>query len=375
MVSRNIKKFQSELQAETEYIDNLLSELRHYYDTVKTKCQLNLEVPAGFRETSTHSKQARHHLQTKELDGNLPEHDSSIVLSSEISDTSPESNMHPDSLVLPTSLPENTESSSSATVMPIIHSVDKPSSSLPQHITMTEDFLRAGLGFRHIDMIKSKFADLYKDTITIDSLPADAVLDHGDLASIRKKSHNTTPVPRPSRFGQVVHMGIIFGPEIALGNIHYGLLFTDRYSRINYLYPLQNLTTDIPKQLQAFFAHTGNTPSRLITDFDLKLIGGKAREYLNSLLLHVNTAPDLHQDKNGLVERHWQMMVLMARNWLASAELPSTFWYFAVKRAAEVCNYFPYKLEDGSFITPFKRAHHSKPDLRVIFKLFGLAAV
>jgi hypothetical protein len=33
-------------------------------------------------------------------------------------------------------------------------------------------------------------------------------------------------------------------------------------------------------------------------------------------------------------------MVSMARNWLASAELPSTFWFYAVKRAAEVCNTF-----------------------------------
>ncbi len=260
---------------------------------MKTKRQLNLGVPAGFWETLTHSKQVRHHLQAKELGDYLPEHDSSTVLSSEISDTSPDSNINPDSWELPTSLPENTESSSLATVMPIIRSVDKPSSSLPQHITMTEDFLPAGLGFRRIDTIKSKFADLYKDTVTIDSMPADAVLDHGDLASIRKKPRNTTPVPRPSRFGQVVHMDIIFGPEIALGTIHYGLLFTDRYSRLNYLYPLQNLTTDIPKQLQAFFAHIGHPPSRLLTDFDLKLIGGKARAYLNSLLIHVNAAPAL----------------------------------------------------------------------------------
>jgi hypothetical protein len=40
-------------------------------------------------------------------------------------------------------------------------------------------------------------------------------------------------------------MDIVFGPDIAVGNIHYGLLFTDRYSRMTYLYPLQNLTSDI----------------------------------------------------------------------------------------------------------------------------------
>lgn len=185
----------------------------------------------------------------------------------------------------------NTDTSSCPAVIPIIRSIDKPSSSLPQNITMSEDFIRACLGFRKVDALKSHFQDLYQDTVTIDSLPADACLDQGDLASIRRKCRNTTPVPRPSKFGDFVHVDIIFGPDIAIGNIHYGLLFIDRHSRMNYLYPLQNLTSDIPKQLQAFFAHTGSPPKRLISDFDLKLIGGKAREFLNSFLIHINAAP------------------------------------------------------------------------------------
>jgi hypothetical protein len=88
-----------------------------------------------------------------------------------------------------------------------------------------------------------------------------------------------------------MHLDIVFGPEVAIRDVHYALLFSDRYSRMNYVYPLHNLTSDIPKQLQAFFAHLGFTPTCLISDFDLKLIGGKAREYLNSLLIHVNAAP------------------------------------------------------------------------------------
>jgi hypothetical protein len=43
--------------------------------------------------------------------------------------------------------------------------------------------------------------------------------------------------------------------------------------------------------------------------------------------------------------------------------------------AAEVCNYFLVKLSDGIWSTPLELAHHSKPDLRVLFKMFGLAAV
>jgi hypothetical protein len=65
----------------------------------------------------------------------------------------------------------------------------------------------------------------------------------------------------------------------------------------------------------------------------------------------------------------------MARNWLLSAELPAKFWFFAVKRASEICNYFPLKLEDGTWTTPFTLAHGEKPDLRVLFKMFGLATV
>jgi hypothetical protein len=170
-------------------------------------------------------------------------------------------------------------------------------------------------------------------------------------------------------------MDIVFGLEVSIGNIHYGLLFSDHFSKMTYIYPLQNLTSDIPKQLEAFFAHIGIIPRHLITDFDLKLIGGISREYLNSMLIHVNAAPSHYQDKNGLVERHWQTMVSMARNWLASAELPSSFWFFAVCCAAEVCNYFPYLLEDGSVTTLFELVHHKKPDLGVLFKLFSLAAV
>ena len=65
----------------------------------------------------------------------------------------------------------------------------------------------------------------------------------------------------------------------------------------------------------------------------------------------------------------------MARGWLASAELSGSFWFYAVKRAAKICNYFPVKLECGSWTTPLELAHQVQPDLRVLYKMFGVAAV
>jgi hypothetical protein len=116
-------------------------------------------------------------------------------------------------------------------------------------------------------------------------------------------------------------------------------------------------------------------PRRLISDFDLKLIGGKAQDHLNQLLVHVNAAPASRQDRNGLAKCHWQTVTAMARNWLASAELPGKFLFLAVKHAAEVCNYFPLKIDNTHWVTPLELAYGVKPDLRLLFKVFGIAAV
>jgi hypothetical protein len=110
------------------------------------------------------------------------------------------------------------------------------------------------MGFHQIDTIKRNLSALYKDTIAIDSLPPDAVLDPGDFATIKKTPRNATPVSRPNSFGDVIHCDIIFGPEVVLANVHYGLLFTDCFSRMTYIFPLQNLNADIIKQLDHFFA-------------------------------------------------------------------------------------------------------------------------
>lgn len=53
---QNIKQFKTDLQQETKYLDSLLRDLCQYYNTVRTKHQLNLEVPAGFRKSTCHQQ-------------------------------------------------------------------------------------------------------------------------------------------------------------------------------------------------------------------------------------------------------------------------------------------------------------------------------
>jgi hypothetical protein len=301
---RNLKEFTNDVTKETKYLDNLLKNLRQYYKEVKTKRQLNLDVPAGLRRATTQQRQLRD-FQNSQLEYPSVECDSALPsepsLLSQVSDTLPNPSCH--DLVQPTldTTTTNTNSSSSVPI-PILRCVDKVSSSLPSQFMLTKDLIRAGVGYRKIETIKKHLSDLYQPTITLDSQPPDAVLDAGDFSTLLKVPKNTKWVPRPASFLDVVHMDIVFGPEVSLGNVHYGLLFTDRYSRMTYIYPLQNLTIDIVKQLEAFFAHLGTTSKHLISNFDTKLIGGKAREYLNTLKIHVNVAPANRQDKNGLVE-------------------------------------------------------------------------
>jgi hypothetical protein len=213
---------------------------------VKTKSKLSLEAPAGFRRECTFQRQLRDHKNSSQLLSSDPEGISNDIIDNSLSiliDTSVEEPIMSSNSLPNESFPVN---------VPILCCVDKPSSHLLSQITFTEDFLRSSIGFRRIGTIKTHLSDLYQDTIKLDKRPPDADLDQGEFVNLKKSNRNTTPIPRPSSFGSVIHMDIVFVPDIAVGNVHYGLLFTDRFSRMTYLYPLQNPKSDIVKQLDFF---------------------------------------------------------------------------------------------------------------------------
>ena len=270
----HVTEFHQTLEEEISYLDKLLQNLREYYSVVKTKCQLGLDVPAGFQRNTSYQQNYRYTTLPRKSKSIQPDDD--LALSQEfldelMIDSNASTPVHSNVISDPAS---PSISSVPSQHIPLVRSVDKVSSSLPKVISMSEDFLQGSVGFRRVDTLRRHFDHLYQDTVRFDNTPLDASLTPGDVATMHKKPRNTVPVPRSDAFGSVIHMDIIFGPEISAGNIHYGIIFTDRYSRMTYLYPLHNLTSDIPKQLQSFFAHIGMVPKRLVTDFDLKLIGG-----------------------------------------------------------------------------------------------------
>jgi hypothetical protein len=103
-----------------------------------------------------------------------------------------------------------THQPTSSLTVPILQCVDQLSSSLPSWITFTEDIIHASIGFRCVDTLKSRLQHSYQDTVHLDSLPADSVLDLGGLAMSKKTQKNTSHVPRPSTIGEVIQKDIAF---------------------------------------------------------------------------------------------------------------------------------------------------------------------
>ena len=64
----------------------------------------------------------------------------------------------------------------------------------------------------------------------------------------------------------------------------------------------------------------------------------------------------------------------MARGWIASPLLPPTYWWFAFKRAVEVSNYIPLKL-NNTFTTPHELVFGQKPNLQNLLPMFSVAYV
>jgi hypothetical protein len=56
--------------------------------------------------------------------------------------------------------------------------------------------------------------------------------------------------------------------------------------------------------------------------------------------------------------------------------LPSSYWYFAVKRAVEVSNVMPLQFKDSTKVTtPYERVFCKKVDYRMLFPMFSLAYI
>jgi hypothetical protein len=230
----------------------------------------------------------------------------------------------------------------------------------PKVVTMNEEMLIKSIGLKKTEDFLKHLPSLSTSTFKVQQEKSPQ-LNPGETASMRSSRRNTTPLSIPDNIGDVWHLDIGYGPCPAIGGIKYTLLAVDRHSLYKLVYGLTNLKVSLLKAMKQFLRDCGNTPKLLRTDFDHKIMGGKVGDLLLDNKIPIQSSPPYRQHQNGLAERHWQEAVALARNWLTSSMLPSKFWFYAIKRACEICNIMPTN-HLPEVTTPFTLMFNKKVD-------------
>ena len=250
----------------------------------------------------------------------------------------------------PPSPPQNPSESNTVSPRPLLPTEHKPMSSDSSHASFTTDQLCRAFGFRNIDPILSKIQQTCEPNFSISTTDREQIVDLSDVATIQKSKRNTQVLPLPQHFGDTMHMDIVYGTSTSINGIRYGLFIVDRATRHRFILPLKNLKQDLLPTLKTFRNNIGLVPKRFITDFDHKLMGQQILDYFTDTegSCNIESAPPNKQNQNGLAESNWKSILYMARAWLTSSLLPSKFWWYAMKRATEISNYLPIKIDNSN---------------------------
>jgi dUTPase len=245
----------------------------------------------------------------------------------------------------------------------------------PNVVSISHDNLAKAVGFRHTNQLIKHFHTLGTKHVHIQHQERPPFLDPGDTATMNSKRRNTSTSTPPPNYSDIWHIDIGYGPCTSIGGVKYVLFTVDKFSRYKLCYGLKNLKGSLLDAIKRFVHDIGVAPKLIRTDFDSKLIGGNVETFLINEKIKIESSPPYRQHQNGLVERNWQSIVRMSRNWLTSSMLPSAYWYFAVKRATEIGNILPTNHIKNQIITPYELVFNQKVDYRTLFPMFSTAYI
>jgi transposase InsO family protein len=193
----------------------------------------------------------------------------------------------------------------------------------------------------------------------------------GDYTTINNPPKGK-PLKKRRKYLEKVHLDIVFGDCVALGGYRYALILVDAATRFTWVFGLTSLSSnDIIEALLAFRAAAGGLPKCFHSDFDKKLMGGRALRWILENKSNIKAAPARRQSSNGLVERTWQTMVRMARSYITEKQVGREFWYFAIRHAALMLNQVPGRM-GWKLTTPFELVYNRKPDSKTWFEIFSI---
>lgn len=118
-------------------------------------------------------------------------------------------------------------------------------STLPKLVKLTPDDLSKCIGFWDTTTLQKHIHTIAQPNIHITNIDPEPIINLGKVATIEKHKQNNSPLPLPDNFGDAIHMDIGFGSKTSIAGVKYCLFLVDRVTRYKFIYPLQNLTTDL----------------------------------------------------------------------------------------------------------------------------------
>jgi transposase InsO family protein len=209
------------------------------------------------------------------------------------------------------------------------------------------------------------------------------------IGAIRKTPSSDKPLADDAtRPCQVLFMDVITNPfdKYATPKIHFShyLIIVCAYSRYCTLIGLKGLKTE--SIIDAIKEHVINHgPSLGTTAHDIDRIHADAGTQFTSeafrafALDHgiaLRLAAPEHQNQNGIAERRWQHVRLIAFKMLSHARLPNTYYDFALRYAWMISNVLPVKgvtSKEGDMVkpcTPFEKYYGKLPQVGK-YRVFG----
>ncbi|KAM1100035.1 hypothetical protein ACFX2B_006478 [Malus domestica] len=157
------------------------------------------------------------------------------------------------------------------------------------------------------------------------------------------------------------------------GGFSYYITFTDDHSRFGYVY-LMKYKSESFERFKEFKneveKQTGKQIKILRSDRGGEYLSNEFLDYLKEYGIISQWTPPGTPQLNGVSERRNRTLMNMVRSMMSSADLPVTFWGYALYTAAYLLNRVPSKSVSQ---TPYEIWHGRKPSLKHI-KIWGCEA-
>ena len=175
---------------------------------------------------------------------------------------------------------------------PRVQIEDRPNSALPKRLNISKDCLLQSIGYLDTDRLIKLLPNLVKENTIHIQTDHSPKTSPGQTATMNNTKRPQTQVKLPSKFGDIWHVDIGFGPSKAIGGARYCLFFVDSKTCYKHVFPLQNLTDNLVTAMNKFITKVGRAHiGELLTDFDEKLIGGEVRKLLDDEHIPISAAP------------------------------------------------------------------------------------